>query len=241
MQNKSQAPLIATIIVAFLALAAVIALIVVLTVPREQNDPSENSGFVVTKELEQECQYAAHDLVSQSYEIMRLFVFEGLTHIDEPYGNEPEDGYYTVYTENNNRYTTIEDIESLVKSVYTDKAAEKIMHNIDGNGLEVYKNRKVLVEAEYDSEPESGESRPMYVEAEVLGISAKFIPNLSKRELWADCSIMFIPTSETSCEMKVYLGGIEEGMDLSEFDESLIVELEMIKTGDNWRLTEFVC
>lgn len=240
-QNKSNTPLIATIVVAVLAVAAVIALIIVLNNTRRDDNSSSDSGFVVTREFEQECQYAAHDLVSQSYEVMRLFVFEGLSYMSEPYGNMPEDGLYTVAVEENTNYTTLADIEKLVKSVYTESAAQKILHNIDGNGFEVYKNRRIFSEAEYDSEPESGESRPMYVEKEVLGINADFVPNTAKRDLWANCSIMIIPTSPTSCDMKVYLGGVDESTDLSAVDESRVVNLRMEKTADGWRLSEFMC
>ena len=239
-QNKSKAPLIATIVVAVLALAAVIALIIVLSLPKGDEQPSGNSGFTVTKEFEQECQYAAHDLISQSFEVMRLFVFDGLSYNGEPYGNEPEDGLYTVATEYNSKYTTLEDIEKLVKSTYTDEAAEKVMNNVDGRGLAVFQNRTVLVEAEYDDEPVEGESRPAYVEAEVLGISADFIPNPSKKDLWANCSIMFVPKSETLCELTVYLGGVDEDTDLSTVDSNLIVKLVMTKSADGWRLTDFV-
>lgn len=238
--KKSKAPLIATIVVAVLAVAAVVVLIYVLKKPVDEPD-SSNSRFEVTQEFRQECEYAAHDLISQSYEVMRLFVFEGLSYMSEPYGNEPEDGLYTVYTEDNSKYSTLEDIEELVKSVYTDSAAEKILNNVDGNGLEVFKKRKVLVEAEYDSEPESSESRPMYVEKEVLGISAAFKPDTSKKEMWANCSVIVDPISPTSCTMKVYLGGVDDSTDLSAVDESLVVNLEMTKTADGWRLTDFVC
>ena len=240
-QNKSKAPLIATIVVAVLALAAVIALIIVLSLPKGDEQPSGNSGFTVTKEFEQECQYAAHDLISQSFEVMRLFVFDGLSYNGEPYGNEPEDGLFTVATEYNSKYTTLEDIENLVRSTYTGGAVETVLHNVDGHAHTIYQNRTVLVEAVYEDEPAQGESRPMYVEKEVLGISAEFVPNPSKKELWANCSIKIVPTSETTCELTVYLGGVDENTDLSAVDPNHVVELEMIKTADGWRLTEFVC
>ena len=226
MKNKSKAPLIATVIVAVLAVAAVVALIIVLnsTDGTENPSSSEDSGFTVTKEFQQECEYAAHDLISASFEVMRLYVFEGLSTVSEPYGNEPEDGYYNVYTEDNGKYNTLEDIEKLVKSVYTEDAAYKIMHNIDGNGFEVFKNRK-----------------DVYVGSEVLGMSADFIPNTSKRDLWANLKFQVTPKSETNCEMKIYLGVVEENADLSEVDESRIAELEMVKTADGWRFSDFVC
>ena len=47
---------------------------------------------------------------------------EGLYHEDEPYGNLPEDGYYTV---NSTDYNSLEQIEELVRSVYAEDAAEQ--------------------------------------------------------------------------------------------------------------------
>ena len=238
--QKSNAPLIATIIVGVLAVAAVAVLIFMVTKPGDNNDGTSDSGFVVTQEFEQECQYAAHDLVSQSFEVLRLFVFEGLSYMSEPYGNEPEDGLYTVAVEENSHYSSLEDIEKLVKSVYTDSAAEKILHDIDGNGFEVYKNRRIFSEAEYDSKSESSESRPMFVEKEVLGINAEFIPDATRRDLWASCSLMITPISETSCDIKVYLGGVDESTDLSAVDESRVKNMRMEKIAGSWRLNDFV-
>lgn len=245
-EKKSKAPLIATIAAAVLAVAAVVVLFFVLRKPTEGNDSSDGSGngsFQPTQEFNLECTYAAHDLIAQSYEVMRLFVFDGLSYLTEPYGNEPEDGLYTVNVDSTSKYTKLEEIEELVKSVYTDEAAEKILHDIDGNGLSVYQKRKVLVEAEYDdSEPESDESRPMYVEEEVLGISASFKPDKSKKSLWASSSVRVEPKSETTCDLTVYLGGgVNDSTDLSAISEDVIVRLGMIKTENGWRLTEFVC
>ncbi len=245
-EKKSKAPLIITIVIAVLAVSALVILLFVLKKPAEGNNSSENSGnisFQPTQELNLECTYAAHDLVAQSYEVMRLFVFDGLAYETEPYGNEPEDGLYTVTVDATSKYTKLEEIEELVKSVYTDEAAEKVLHDIDGNGLSVYQKRKVLVEAEYDdSEQESDESRPMYVEEEVLGISASFKPDNSKKSLWASSSVRVEPTSETTCDLTVYLGGgVNDSTDLSAISEDVIVRLGMIKTENGWRLTDFAC
>ena len=245
-EKKSKAPLVVTIVIAVLAVAALVVLFFVLNRPAEGNnssDSSSNGSFQPTQELNLECTYAAHDLVVQSYEVMRLYVFDGLAHETEPYGNEPEDGLYTVTVDATSKYTKYEEIEELVRSVYTDEAAEKVLHDIDGNGLSVYQKRNVLVEAEYDdSEPESGESRPMYVEEEVLGISAEFKPDNSKKSLWANCSVRIDPTSETSCDLTVYLGGgVNDSTDLSAISDDVTVRLGMVKTDNGWRLTEFVC
>ncbi len=244
-EKKSKAPMIATIVLAVAALLAVAAAVVLITMKNSSSGSNDsgagNGNFQPTQELYVECEYAAHDLVSQSYEVMRLFVFDGLAYQTEPYGNEPEDGLYTVNVDETSKYTKLEEIEDLVKSVYTAEAAEEVLHNIDGNGLSVYQKRNVLVEATYDSEPESDESRPMYVEEEVLGISADFKPDSSKKALWANTTIIVTPKSETSCNLKICLGGIGEGADLSSVSEDKMVEVEMIKAADGWRLTEFVC
>lgn len=245
-EKKSKAPLIITIVIAVLAVVALVILFFVLKKPTEgdnSSDISSNGSFQPTQELNLECTYAAHDLIAQSYEVMRLFVFDGLSHETEPYGNEPEDGLYTVTVDATSKYTKLEEIEELVKSVYTDEAAEKVLHNIDGNGLSVYQKRKVLAEAEYDdSEPESGESRPMYVEEEVLGISADFKPDKSRKSLWASSSVRIDPKSETTCDLTVYLGGgVTDSTDLSTISEDVIVRVGMVKTENGWRLSEFVC
>lgn len=62
-----------------------------------------------------------------------------------PYGNLPEDGYYTV---NSTDYNSLEQIEELVRSVYAEDAAEQILKNSDGKGLKVYANREQLVRVE---------------------------------------------------------------------------------------------
>lgn len=245
-EKKSKAPLVITIVIAVLAVAALVVLFFILNNKTDENNSSDSSAdvsFQPTQELNLECTYAAHDLIAQSYEVMRLFVFDGLSYDIEPYGNEPEDGLYTVTVDATSKYTKLEEIEELVKSVYTDEAAEKVLHNIDGNGLAVYQKRKVLVEAEYDdSEQESPESRPTYVEKEVLGISADFKPDNSKKSLWASSSVRVEPTSETTCDLTIYLGGgVNDSTNLSEISEDVTVRVGMVKTENGWRLSEFVC
>ncbi len=220
-QSSSNSALIATIIVAALALAAVIVLLVVLN----KND-GENSGennFKATQELLDECGTSAHDLVSKNYEIIKLYITEGLAHKDEPYGNEPEDGIYTV---DSDMYDSIDDIEELVKSVYTAEEADRILHNFelklkDGStqAVELYKNRDVFGDI-------------------FLGIDARFAPDTSYTADWSSCMLEVIPTSESSCDITVYINGItvEEA---AEHPES-VLSAKMIKTDDGWRLTEFL-
>ena len=217
-KKQDNAALIATIVVAALALAAVIALIVILSnKSSEKPVSSSNEVFRPTAEFEQECSYEAHDLVKESYEIIRLFITQGLPHLDEPYGNAPEDGIYTVDTEKSRGYSSYEDIDKKVKSVYTDEAAEKVMK------LDVYKKRK---------SPFSDDI--------VLGINADFKADATREKLWENCALAVLPTSETECDITIYLDVSGDSFDTSDVSEDKILRTKMIKTDAGWRLTEFV-
>lgn len=257
--NKKQSPaaLIATIIVAAAAIAAVVIL---LTVKQSRETPTLPDGTQITfkpsEELIEECKDSAHDLVGESYEVIKLFVTEGLPHLDEPYGNAPEDGIYTV---NSDKYTSLEQIEALVKSVYTEDTAEKILHNLDGNGFEVYKNREIYVEAEYSDDvsdtdettedeeigddentAESETDRPAFVKKTVLGINADFTANTDRSALWAQCSILPTPISDTECALTIYLGGTSESSESTDSGNNLVLQTGMVKSNGEWRLTDFV-
>lgn len=244
--------MISTIVVAVLAIALAVTAVIMLsnnknntTSQTSQSGTVTSNGFVPTDELIEECTYAAHDLVADSYSIVRLFVTEGLPHYDEPYGNLPEDGIYTV---NSTEYNSLEDIENLVRSVYVNAEAERILTNIDGNGLAVYKNREVLVDAVYDESADAGEtaegtgeSRPAYVTEQVLGIDASFTPDTSYDKDWSSCSIAVVPKSETECELTIYLDGIgatgETGT--AEAESGDVLETAMVKIDGEWRLSVF--
>ena len=111
-KNKKQntASLVATIVVAVLAIAAVVAMIFVMNGGEKKQEISVSEDFRPTAEFEQECEYQAHDLVKGGFDVIRLFVTQGLPHKDEPYGNAPEDGIYTVDTEKSGEYKTLSDI-----------------------------------------------------------------------------------------------------------------------------------
>lgn len=271
-ENKKQSPA-AIIATAIVAAAAIAAVVILLVMKNNQNTSTLPDGTQVTfkpsADLVTECEYQAHDLVSESYEVIKLFVTEGLPHLDEPYGNAPEDGIYTV---NSDKYTSLEQIEELVKSVYTDEAADKILHNLDGNGLEVYKNREIYVEAEYSDEAaetgdtydsadtgetydiyntydayataESSEettvSRPNFVKKTVLGINAEFVADENRAPLWSQCSILPTPISDTECALVIYLGGSSESDSSETSGENLVLQTSMVKTNGEWKLTDFV-
>lgn len=242
-KKSNNAPLIATIAVAAAATLLAVAAIIIILVSRssggsEQSSP-ESSSVVqdtsyLTQEYRDECGYAAHDLLNSSHEILRLFVTEGLFHDDEPYGNIPEDGYYTV---NSTDYTTLAQIEELVRSVYTEEAAEQVLTNSDGSGLKVYANRKQLVKVESDGTAEATtESETQYETIEVLGISADFKAQESKS--WSSCAITIDYIENGKCGLTVYLDGAEPTEDDSE--NGAVLKMTMVKQENGWRLAEYV-
>ena len=239
-KNSSTAPLIATIIVALAAI--VLAVVAILTLKQSGNTPQTSqpaSGvFQPDAALVEECTYAAHDLVKDSYSVLRLFVTEGLPHLDEPYGNAPEDGLYTV---NSTEYTSTAQIRELVNSVFVSDEADRIFTNIDGSGLAVYQDRTVLTDIVYTTEATNEteeQSRPLYRQETVLGISEKFTPADYSKD-WSQCSIAILPESETSCKLTVYLGGVDpENLDGADPDS--ILETSMVKTDGVWKLTKLV-
>lgn len=245
-QKTSLAPLISTIIVAFLALAVAIVAIILITGENESSaasgapDTSVTEAFKPTQELVDECTYAAYNLVADNYRIVRLFVTEGLAHESEPYGNLPEDGLYTV---SSSEFKTLQEIEDLVNSVFVEEEAVRVLNNIDGKGLAVYQNRKKLVKVETtaDSTEEAAEGRTdvQYKTEYVLGISSEFVADESYAKDWSSCRIAIRPRSETLCDLTVYLDGLDENT-ATDSDSDSILQITMVKVEQDWRLEKFV-
>ena len=248
--NSSRTTIIATIIVA--VAAVVLAIVAVMTLNKDSGNTgstpsaSADPAFKPTDELIEECQYAAHDLVKNNYEIVRLFVTEGLPRYDEPYGNLPDDGIYTV---NSTDYSSLAEIEALVNSTFVNSEAERILTNIDGNGMAVYKNRQIYVDLPEDTaetstaaaETSETASRPHYTTETVLGINANFKPDTDYNKDWSSCSIAVLPLSETECRLTVYLGGLGESSEGSEsVDPENVLETQMVKINGEWKLSVFV-
>ena len=246
-KNSNNIPLIATIVVALAAIVlAVAAMIMMNKSPASDNQGGTSSQHsrdtsYITPEYQQECEYAAHDLLNSSHEILRLFVTEGLYHEDEPYGNLPEDGYYTV---NSIDYTSLEQIEELVHSVYAEDAAEQILKNSDGKGLRVYDNREQLVRVEETASTAEGtaeatqENGTKYEKVYKLGISSDFVPDESKS--WSSCAITIDYLEEGRCGLIVYLDGVDSSNGITDENRDSVLEMTMVKLDDGWRLAEFV-
>ena len=247
-KNSNNIPLIATIVVAVAAIAlAVAAMVMMNKAPASPAQSGDNSvshaqdTSYLTPEYQKECEYAAHDLLNNSHEILRLFVTEGLYHEDEPYGNLPEDGYYTV---NSTDYTSLEQIEELVRSVYVDDAAEQILKNSNGKGLAVYANREQQVRIEEAASTAEGtadstqESGSKYETIYKLGISSDFVPDESKS--WTSCAITIDYLEEGRCGLTVYLDGVDSTSGVTDENRDSVLEMTMIKLDGSWKLAEFV-
>lgn len=247
-KKSTNIPLIATVIVAAAAAALAIAAVVMM-LTQKPSQPQNSGGSVsstvsdtsyLTPEYREECEYAAHDLLNDSHEILRLFVTEGLHHEDEPYGNLPEDGYYTV---NSTDYTSLEQIEDAVRAVYTADAAEQILTNADGNGLVVYANREQLVRVEQpestsESTAEStAESGTKYEKVYKLGISSDFVPDENKS--WSSCAITIEYLENGKCGLTAYLDGADSSNGVTDENKDSVLRMNMVKTDDGWRLDDF--
>lgn len=225
-KNKKDANsvyLIATVVVGLAAVAAVVFLIAVNTQSGDRGASDESSSsssasvaFRPTEELINECNDNAHDLMAGNYEILRLFMLEGLPHADEPYGNDPEDGYYTAIS---SKFPTYASLETYVKSLFVEDEAARILENFDGNGLKVYVARE-----QHDG---------------ALGIIAGFTPNETYDKPWETSRIQFVPKSETECELTVFLGA-DENTDLSSVPAEHTLNVSMTKVADGWRLAKLV-
>ncbi len=133
------------------AVAAVAAFVLVLSLsPETEKKPdaasesttasvsvSEPLGYAADNETAEEMKDAAQLLVSSNYEILSLYYIHGLDHKEEPYGNAPDGGYYTV---DDSEYTSLEQLEALVDATFFPEQAELIKTNPLGYGP-IYKVR----------------------------------------------------------------------------------------------------
>ncbi len=98
---------------------------------------TEPQGYVPEEELSIEMKDSAIELIGSNYEVLKLYFTAGLNHKDEPYGNAPEDGYYTV---DDSEYTSLAQLEELVDGTFVPDQAQAIKQNSLGYGP-VYKER----------------------------------------------------------------------------------------------------
>ncbi len=224
--KKNNIPLITTIAVVAIATVAVVILLITMNrgpEPVPDSITPSSSGFVVTAEIYGECESAAKELVSANYEVIRLFVTEGLP-LKSVYGKDPEpiDGAYEV---NSAKYTKYSQIEELVKGIYTDEAADEILKS-----TRVSKNDAVVAIQPYSDHNING--------AIFLGLNTQFAVDENYKTDWSNCFIMVDPQSEDKCKVTVYVNGIS-AEDAANHPES-VLKVDMNKTSNGWRLAKFL-
>jgi len=79
--------------------------------------------FVPSEEFEDEVYDGVYRLIRDNYTVLRLFYTEGMAHREEPYGNPPEDGYYTADTD---EYNSVGEIYAVVDRTFIAEEAARI-------------------------------------------------------------------------------------------------------------------
>lgn len=159
-------------------------------------EPAETKekGYEADSELANEMMDAVTDLIFNNYTVLRLYYTKGLAHKDEPYGNDPEDGYFTV---DDDTYTSLEQIEEIVDKTYSSKIAKQIKSDPLGYGA-IYKTR------------DNG----------TLGIIKDFTPMEYTRS-WENPKFEIEPVSDTECNISIT---IHEKSDDSEVPLSAVMK-----------------
>ena len=218
-EKNSKVPLIVTIATAVVAVAAVVLLLIFKGADKEPDDSGSSAPseivFSATSELYTECETEAAKLVGANYEVIRLFVTEGLP-LRKVYGSTDEliDGYYVI---DSDKYTEFSQIEALVKSIYTNTAAEKIFKGADG--IQIYEDHNVHGDV-------------------FFGMNAAFSLDRYYDTDWSNCYIVVEPKSADTCELTVYVNGVTEET-ASDIPGS-VLKIGMVKTSEGWRLDEFL-
>lgn len=146
------------------------------TAAASETKATEKNGFDADRELTTEMFDAAGNLILDNYTVLKLYYTKGLKHKDEPYGNAPEDGYYTVDSDD---YTSLDQLEAIVDRTYTAEFAETVKTNPLGYGA-VYKTR------------DNG----------TLGIIENYTP-MPYTYSWDNPDFEIRPKSETECDIKI--------------------------------------
>lgn len=173
--------MVITVLAVLLAAAAVTFLVITMNGDsNNDNRPpviTEDQGFVPAPALVNEMEQAAYDLLPENYKVYQYLTL-GMSVKEEPYGNLPEDGFYTCVNES---FPTFEAFSEYVRSIYTAETAEKLLTDPFGKGA-VYGD-------------DNGE----------LGLSAEFEAAAEPGLSWADVNFTCVPVSETVCDITVTL------------------------------------
>ncbi len=186
-KQKSTAALVATVIVAVIAAVAVFISVYLAAQTKQEEVEFQQEvieEYVPDTSLSDEMKDAAARLIKENYKVIKLFRLRGLPHLEEPYGNAPEDGLYTVDIENSD-YKSLEEINALVEGVYTPETVEKVI----------------------------GDDSPFLLRGDELGIKADFKPEDESYNIDWTGSIDFKvePDSATECKIFITVSGKDGG------------------------------
>lgn len=202
MNIKGKYPESTPLYAAFLSAGAVAAIaafavVINLSPAPEKKEPAQTTttaaitepqGYVADNEAAEEMKDAAQLLVSNNYKVLSLYYIHGLNHKEEPYGNAPEDGYFTV---NDTEYTSIEQLESLVDSTFLEEQAVTVKANSLGYGP-IYKVR------------DNGD----------LGIIENFTP-MAYDISWENPQFSIAPVSDEDCVINITLHNRTSGEEVA--------------------------
>lgn len=206
--NNTTATII-TVIVALLAACAVFFLVWTAGNQNQQEQEIQQE-YVPTEEVADEMKQEATDLLKSNYEVLKLFYTKGTSYEKEPYGNLPEDGFYTCADES---YKTYADLEAFVKSVYVEEEAERMLTSARSDGA-VYGD-------------DNG----------VLGISESYIDENGfiaedYSYSWANPTFTIDPKSDNECALVIVIKD-SNGNDVT-------CNGLMLKVNGEWRLNELI-
>lgn len=173
--HKNTVMTVVTVVAALLAATAVFFLIWKIAAVK-QEEAELNNNYQPDAELATEMKIAATDLIKANHEVFTLFFTKGISYQEEPYGAEPEDGFYTG---KDSTYQTFEQVEELVRSTYVSTEADRILTNPLGNGP--------TLGAESDGS---------------LGLSSSFVP-MEYQYSWENVSFSIDPISDIECGIKL--------------------------------------
>jgi hypothetical protein len=175
---------VATAVVVVLAVGAAVFAGITLAQENQEEQSFTHElaeAYVPSDGLMDTMQDNAERLIRNDYEILKLLFIEGLPHLDEPYGNLPEDGIYVVDSEKS-KYTQLQQITDLVNQTFTREEAAKLLTDPLGDGYPVYYDKGGKLGIRYDFEPEADYN---------VG--------------WQSPAYVVTPLSDTECTLKVTL------------------------------------
>lgn len=181
-KSSSTSSLIITCVAVLLAIAAVVFVIITFSgnsgnQPASTGDTTNAPAVNVSDEVMNEMSQGAYDLLQKNYKIYQYFTY-GMTVKPEPYGNKPEDGFYTC---DNADFDSFDKFSEYVRSIYTEELAQKLLTDPFGSGP-VYGN-------------DNG----------ALGLSADFTASTDEGNSWADVKYVCTALSETECSIAITL------------------------------------